>query len=281
MARRLEDIEAALYAEIQSKPELAQANSTSRRAIWRLFADTIASAILLLEQLIDVFKTETDVKINSATPATASWVTNKVFAFQYSSTNPQVLSVDNLIASYPVIDDSLKIISRCSVVTSVSNRVSIKVAKNEPPEALTSLELSSLQGYVNTIGVAGVSYFCYSTDADRVYINADVFYDGQYASTIQGTVINSIESYLSKLPFNGQLKLSDLEFAIRNTVGVNDVLLKDVKIRPNSTSFAGGTFMVQAQTVISRLFPTISGYVIGEDDPGNALADSLNFVSNV
>jgi len=281
MARKLETIQASIYADIQAHPELAAANSTSRRAIWRLFADTMAAAILLFEQILDVFKSEVNATINASTPATAAWLTNKVFSFQYSDTNPQVVEVNDLVASYPVVDDSLKIITRCSVVTSVANRVIVKVAKNEPPEALASLELSALQGYVNTIGVAGVSYFCYSTDSDKLYINADIYYEGQYSSTIQGTVINSIEQYLANLPFNGQLKLSDLEFAIRNTTGVNDVLLKDVKIRPDDTAWAAGTYLVQGQTVISRLFPTVSGYVTGEDTPGYTLSDSLNFVSNV
>jgi hypothetical protein len=281
MARTLEQIQASIIANIQSTPELAEANSTSTRAIWRLFSYVIAVAILILEQIIDVFKAENETTIASAIPNTASWLTKKVFEFQYSATNPQIIQLNNLIPYYPVVDKSLRIITRCSVVTTISNKVNIKIAKSEPPVALTSAELSALQGYINNVGVAGVQYTCLSTDADRVYISGDIFYDGQYSSTIQGTVINAINTFLASLPFNGQLKISDLELAIRNITGVNDLLIKDIKVRPSTTAFASGTYLIQNKTTISRLFPTISGYIVQEDTAGQKFSDSLNFVSNV
>ena len=280
MARTIEQIQASIITNIQSTPELSGL-SGSNRAIWRLFSYVVAVAILLLEQIMDVFKAENETKISSATPNTSNWLTSKVFQFQYSATNPQIVQLNNLVASYPVIDASLQIISRCSVVTTLSNKVLIKVAKQEPPVALSSGELSALQGYINTIGVAGVTYNCISQDADRVYVNADIFYEGQYSATIQGTVVNAINIFLASLPFNGQLKISDLELAIRNTTGVNDVLIKDVKVRGESITFSNGTFLIQNKTTISRLFPTISGYIIEEDTTGYTFADSLNFISNV
>ena len=280
MARTIEQIQASIITNIQATPELSGL-SVSNRAIWRLFSYVVAVAILLLEQIMDVFKAENETKISSATPNTSNWLTSKVFQFQYSATNPQIVQLNNLVASYPVIDASLQIISRCSVVTTLSNKVLIKVAKQEPPVALSSGELSALQGYINTIGVAGVTYNCISQDADRVYVNADIFYEGQYSATIQGTVVNAINTFLASLPFNGQLKISDLELAIRNTTGVNDVLIKDVKVRGESITFSNGTFLIQNKTTISRLFPTISGYIIEEDTTGYTFADSLNFISNV
>jgi hypothetical protein len=281
MARTLEQIQASIIANIQSTPELVEANSTSTRAIWRLFSYVVSVAILILEQIIDVFKAENEITIASAIPNTAAWLTKSVFNFQYSATNPQIIQLNNLVPYYPVVDSSLRIITRCSVVTTISNKVTIKIAKSEPPVALSAAELSALQGYINTIGVAGVQYNCLSTAADRVYISGDIFYDGQYSSTIQGTVINAINTFLSSLPFNGQLKISDLELAIRNITGVNDLLIKDIKVRPYSTTFANGTYLIQNKTTISRLFPTISGYIVQEDTTGNTFADSLNFVSNV
>jgi len=280
MARTIEQIQASIVADVQLTPEFSGL-SNSNRAIWRLFSYVVAVTILLLEQIIDIFRADNEIKINQAIPETASWLTNKVFGFQYSATNPQILTLDNFVPTYNVVDASLQIITRCSVVTTISNKVLIKVAKSEPPISLSSSELSALQGYVNIIGVAGISYTCFSTDADRVYIGADIFYDGQYSATIQGMVINSITNYLKNLPFNGQLQISDLEFAIRNTTGVNDVLINNVKVRANSMTFVDGIYLIQSKTTISRLFPTISGYVIGEDTTGYTLSDSLNFVSNV
>jgi len=281
MARTIEQIQASIIANIQNTPELAEANSTSTRAIWRLFSYVIAVSILLLEQIIDVFKTENETALSQAIPNTASWLIKKIFEFQYSATNPQIIQINNLVPSYNVVDASLRIITRCSVVTTISNKVTVKVAKSEPPVALSVAELGALQGYINALGVAGVQYNCISQDADRVYIAADIFYDGQYSSTIQGTVINAIQLFLSNLSFNGQLKISDLELAIRTITGVNDILIKDIKVRDSFTTFANGTYLIQNKTTISRLFPTIAGYIVEEDTTGQTFTNSLNFISNV
>jgi hypothetical protein len=279
MARTIEQIQASIITEIQSTPELAEANSTSRRAIWRLFAYVQASAILLLEQIIDVFRAENDLKISKAIPATATWLNQKVLEFQYSATNPQIIQLVDLAPIYPVIDPNLRLITRCSVVTTISNQVNIKVAKSEPPVALTSNELSSLQSYVNNIGIVGVNYNCISLNADKLFIDAEVYYDGQYSTVISGTVLNAINQFLASLSFNGVLKISDIELAIRNVVGVSDVLIKNIKMRSDSTAFADGTFLVQNKTVVSRVFPTISGYIVGENGSGLDFANNITFIA--
>jgi len=279
MARTIEQIQAGIIADIQATPELVEANSTSRRAIWRLFTFVQASAILLLEQIIDVFTAENDLKISKAIPATASWLNAKVFEFQYSATNPQIVQLVNFAPAYPVTDTSLRLITRCAVVTTIANQVIIKVAKSEPPTALTSTELSSLQSYINNIGIVGVSYNCQSLASDKLFIDAEVYYDGQYSNVISTTVIDAINAFLSRLSFNGVLKVSDIELAIRNVVGVNDVLLKNIKMRSDATSFVNGTFLIQNNTVISRLFPTVSGYIVGETTTGNTFTDKLTFIA--
>jgi hypothetical protein len=280
MARTIEQIQAGIIADIQATPELAEANSTSRRALWRLFTFVQASAILLLEQIIDVFTAENDLKISKAIPATASWLNAKVLEFQYSATNPQVVQLVNFAPAYPVTDTSLRLITRCSVVTTLSNQVIVKVAKNEPPTALNSAELSSLQSYINNIGIVGVNYNCQSLASDKLMIDAEIYYDGQYSTVISATVIEAINSFLARLSFNGVLKVSDIELAIRNVIGVNDVLLKNVKMRSDATPFANGTFLIQNNTVISRLSPTVSGYVVGETTTGNTFTDKLTFIAN-
>lgn len=279
MARTIEQIQSAIITDIQATPELAEANSTSKRAIWRLFAYVQASAILLLEQIIDTFITANELKISQGIPATASWLNSKVLEFQYSATNPQIIQLVNFVPVYPVVDKSLRLITRCSVVTTLSSQVIVKVAKNDPPVALTSTELSSLQSYINQIGVIGVNYNTQSLTSDKLYIDAEVYFDGQYSTVIQARVISAINTFLSTLSFNGILKVSDIEIAIRNVVGVNDILLKNVKMRSDVTPFTGGTFLIQNNTVISRIFPTISGYIVGETTTGNTFTDKLTFIA--
>lgn len=281
MARSISEIHAGLIADFQAQPELAAANSTSNRAVWRLFLYVQAVGIMLLEQIIDVFKAETEDKISKAIPNTAAWLTDRVFKFQYSSTNPQVIQLIDLVPQYAVYAPELQIVSRCSVVSTLSNRVIIKVAKNEPPVKLTAPEVSALQDYVTTIGAVGVTYSATSTDPDRIYIKADVFYSGQYSSVISDSVQAAINNYLASLPFNGQIKVSDIEIAIRSANGVSDCLISDLIIRGSATPFASGTHLIQDKTTISRIFQSIAGYVVAEDTVGQTLDDSLTFVPYV
>ncbi|MBC7383024.1 MAG: hypothetical protein H7296_08525 [Bacteroidia bacterium] len=275
--RTIEQIQAAIIADVQAQTELASFSSnTSRRAIWRVWTFVQALAILLLEQIIDVFKVENDLKISMAIPGTRAWLTKKVFEFQYSSTNPQIVQLVNLAPKYPVLDESLRIITRCSVVSTISNIVIIKSAKNDPPQALSSPEITSLKAYIDIIGVDGINYICVSSAPDQIYIDCEIYYDGQYSTVIQGTVGNAINTFLATLPFNGELKLSDLEVKIRSVVGVNDVLLKNVKMRSDATPFVSGTFLVQNNAVISRLFPTVAGYVILE----NSVSNNINYIAS-
>jgi len=280
-SRTIEQIQAAIINSINQIPELATiAANNSKRAIWRLFTFVQATAILTLEQLIDVFKLETEVIIASGTPATPSWIADKINKFQYSTTNPQIVQLINLVPTYPTVDTSLLLITRVGVTTTVSNKVQIKVAKSEPPVALLAPELSALQGYINTIGIAGIDYLVTSTNADQIYIDADIYYNGQYSAVIQANVISAINTLLSTLPFNGNFKVSDLEVAIRSIVGVTDVVLNNVTIRTDAQTIAQGAKLIQNNTIISRFYPTVAGYIISETTSGSTLTDSLLFVAS-
>jgi hypothetical protein len=183
-----------------------------------------------------------------------------------------------LAPTYPIIDESLRIVTRCSVTTDLANSVIIKVAKSDPPQALTSNELTALQSYVNVIGAAGITYSVRSLNSDKLYIQAQVFYNGQYSDVISANVIQAINNFLSQLPFNGQMRVSDLEQAVRGVAGVTDVLLQNVQARADSVAFGSGTYLVQNNQVISRLWPTVAGYMVGETTSGQTLTDSLLFI---
>ncbi|MDQ2718231.1 MAG: hypothetical protein M3Z26_00515 [Bacteroidota bacterium] len=283
MARPILQIQQQILDSITSDPTLGTAlTSTSKRAIYRLFAYIIASAINILEQLIDVFTTNVETVAATASPATPSWLQAQVFKFQYSATVPQTIQLINFAPSYPVVDPSLQIITRCSVTTSVAGQVQVKVAKGTIPTALASGELTALQSYIQPpygIGIAGITYNITSGNSDKLFVKANIYYSGQFSSVISANVITAINTYLSTLPFNGKVKLSDLELAIREVTGVNDVLLTNVSVRPDAIAFGSGTSLIQSQTIISRIWNTVSGYIVPETTTGQDLASSLTFIA--
>jgi len=279
MARSVSEIQNSIITDVQNTPELAGASSTSKRAIWRLWTYIVAVAINLLEQLMDIYQSEIELTVALAAPQTPQWLQDKVFKFQYSATNPQVIQLINFVPIYPIIDASLRIVTRCSVRTTIANQVLIKVAKSEPPLALSVGEVSALQSYVTTLGVAGVNFVVSSAASDKLYVQAQIFYQGQYNSIIQASVVTAIEAYLGSIPFDGTLRLSDLEIAIKSVIGVNDCVFQNVSARSDSTSFGSGTSLVVTNAVVLRLWNTLAGYVVGETTSGSTLNDSLTFIA--
>lgn len=283
MARTVNQIQQSIIDAVTADTTLGPAlTSTSKRAIWRLWTFIVAAAIAMHEQLIDIFSANVEAVAAAAAPASYSWLQAQIFKFQYSTTTPQTVQFINFAPSYPIIDSTLQIITRCSVTTSLSNSVLIKVAKGATPGPLSSPEITALTAYVNPpfgIGVAGINYIVSSKNPDQLYIQASIFYQGTYSSVIQVNVINAINDYLAALPFNGQMKISDLEQAVRSVPGVNDVVLVNVSARPDATAFGSGTFLVQGNNVMSRLWNTVSGYIISEQTAGQGLTNSLTFTA--
>lgn len=279
MARTVTDIHQQMLDAIAADSVLStKLTSTSKRAIYRLMTFIVASAIALLEQLMDAFVVDVQAIVDRGAPSSEQWLQDRILKFQYDATNPQVIQLINYAPSYPVEDDALKIITRCSVVTGLANNVNIKVAKSDTPEALDANELTALQSYVNEIGAAGIKYNVTSNDPDELEVEAEIYYVGQFSQVIQENVEQAINGYFASLPFNGNLKISELEAAIKAVTGVSDVLLKNVRARASVVAYANGTYLVQNNQTISRLWPTVSGYIVPETTAGHELADTLTFI---
>lgn len=253
----------------------------SKRSLLRAFIFTVAIGQALVEQLQDAFMEDIEAIVAVSAAASYGWIQAKMFLFQYSATNPQFVTLINTIPVYPIVDSSLTIINACSVTSDLSNTVSVKCAKGSPLQALDALEIASAQGYINTIGTAGIEYKIISLNADRLYIEGDLYYQGQYASVIQANTIAAIELWLESLSvinFNGKIKMSDLEKEIRNIPGMNDVVLRNVRARPEAVAFASGIDLISDTKIIERQYSTAAGYVIPEDTVTKTLIDSLNFI---
>jgi hypothetical protein len=280
MARQVSEILNELIATKNTITELDVYNSTSKRAIWRLWLYVVAVSIVVLEQMQDLYVSQVETILARSAAASKLWLQNKMFEFQYSATDPQIIQLVNLAPQYPVIDTGLRIITACSVTSATPNIVMLKVAKSDPYEALLTAEVNAAQDYIDTIGSAGISYNISSLNPDRIFIEGEIFFKGQYSAVIQTNVIATINNYfqtLSKTNFDGSLKMSDLEGIIRNVVGVNDVVLVNVKGRNDGQAFGGGVNLILSKTLLNREYKSLAGYMISEDTSGQTLADKLTF----
>jgi hypothetical protein len=254
----------------------------SKRNIMMLFCFAFAVCAAYIEQLMDFLKTSLETTAAQSAAASPLWIQNQMFLFQYSDNNPQVILLSNGAWAYPVVDPTLRIITACSVNSTSPNQVSIKIATGNPFVALLSNQIAAAQGFINLIGTAGIIYAIQSLNSDKLYINANIYFQGQYASVIQTNVINALNSFLQNLSitnFNGSIKMTDLESTIRGVAGIDDVVLLNVRGRKDTDSYSAGINLVLNSTVIQRLWNPISGYVSEETTTRNTFADTLNFIA--
>jgi hypothetical protein len=287
MARTLAQIQAQMDQEQAAQSSLAQLNSPSQTAIYTLWKYIVSLCIYLHEVLMDTKKAEIeDIVATSIVPSEA-WLKSKVMEFQYDSVTPQVVVMVDYAPQYDPIDTTKRIITRCSVKTQGNRVVTVKVAKSEPPVALSAPELTALQGYLTQggtnandgtgIGYAGVQIVASSITADKLYIKATIYYDGQYAAVISDNVIAALEQFMADLPFDGVIKVVTLVNYLEAVTGFKDILVEELAIRAHATAFASRTSLITGSTQILTKATTFAGYIVEETTSGETFTDRLTF----
>lgn len=288
MARTVATIQASMDAEQANQPtltsNLTSASQVSIFKLWKYITSVIAN---IQEQLWDLFVVDMEKKIKAAAVGSEYWMQQKTLEFQYSATTPQVMTLVNFAPQYAVVNTALRIITRCSVKTGTSKTVSVKVAKSEPPVALSAGELSSLVTYLTNggnsttqgvgLGFAGIYINVQSLTADKLFIEGTITYDGQYSAVIQSTVIAAIKNYLAKIDFDGSIKVLNLIDAIQLVAGVTDISIVNLAIRADATAFSGKTFLIQGSTTLYTTYPTFAGYVVEETTANEMFTNKLTF----
>ena len=287
MARSVSTIQNSILSAIAADPNLSALNSTSQTAIYNLWAYIVASSQAYEEQLNDQFTSEIESMVTKLAPATKPWIQANVFKFQYSNAVPQIIQFDatSYAPYYTTINAGLQIITNCSITEGPVNIVNVKVAKGgttaTTAQPLSVTELSAFQFYLNQIKPAGIIYNAISIAADRLWTQATVYYNGAYSAVISANLLTAYNNYLNTIPFGGGIKLVDLTLALRNVIGVNDIVIQNMQARPLSTSFGFGYQLVDKYTV--DVFPeyiTSAGYIIDEDTVGYDFLSQLTLIAS-
>ena len=283
--RSINEIQDEIIANKDSEPSLDVFNSPSGTAIWRLWTRVMATSINFFEQLVS--KAEADIEdivLNSYT-GTADWLQKRVLNFQYSDVvgNEQVVTVIDGVARYPVIDPSLRIVTRCSVKETVKSRVSVKVAKDDGAGGLiplTSSELLALKDYIDKIAFVGIPVDTVSLLPDRLYLEGTVYFSGQFVdvnvlASIEANIFAYLKSISSVEDFNGLAIRENIVDIILKTQGVTglDSYNFIMKGRPEQTPLGSAQ-------LFTRTYEPASGYLIEEDTASNGWSDKITLLLN-
>lgn len=246
--------------------------SPSSVSLWSQILFVFATGIYFIEQLMNIFQTEIEATVEKAVPGTASWIRSMVLKFQYGDVaqiNP------DFSIGYGTIDPTKKIISQCAVVPLTGTGiVNIKAVKENPPVPLSLLEVTALNSYLDTFLPAGMTYNLISVDSDLLNIEAEIFFNGQYAPDMVsgGTVETAITNYIVTLPFNGILRTSDLERVIMAVPGVIDVTFNNLRAKASAGSYID---LILNNTEVNRTYQTYSGSLT--IDPSYPLSSTLTY----
>lgn len=241
-----------------------------------------ATQVGVLEQLIDLYIQEIETIINAQAIGSIPWLRAKILEFQYG--DYVELNTSTFVIAYPEVDEALKIITRCSVKEIGNLVVQAKVAKSDPPVALSGAEVTALTDYLDLIKPAGTQINVVSLTGDKLYVNGTIFYSGQYSDVIQTNVESALTDYMENLSsaenFDGIVRLSEVNDAIQAVAGVVDVNIIEVGARAHTVAFTDRTVVYKLSTGTNlREYTTVSGYIVEETESGYTFNDTLAYTS--
>lgn len=283
MEKTIEEIKQEMMDTKATLSALDNLTSNSNVSVFGNLFYVSAVEINILVQLIDLFIQQIEAIINEQAIGSPPWLRAKILYFQYGDFVE--LNTTDFSISYPIVNAANKIITRASVKEVENLIVLAKVAKSEPPAALSSPEITALEDYIDRIKPAGTQINVISLSPDRLYIVGTIYYSGQFSSIIQTNVEATLTDYMVNLSnntnFDGVVKMTDIVDAIQAVSGVLDVDLIEVGARAQTVAFADRTIIYSLASGINiREYDTEAGYIIQEDDSGHTFSDTLTYVAS-
>lgn len=250
---------------------LAALTTTSKVALWRLWAFCVAAAIYTHEVLWDNFFRVVNATIERGHAGTSRWLRDRVVLYQHG--DDLVFDPSTGKYNYDPVDPLKWVVAQAAVVEGNNGVVGVKVAANSPGGlvALDNDQVAGLVSYIKLIRFAGTRFAVISGDGDIIRITASVFYQGVFTlSAVQAAVEAAILTYLQGLPFNGEYRNSSLVDVIQAVPGVVDVVLESVQTKSAPSD---------DYQVIDRNHIPLYGYYVVDDTPGHGLADTISYTA--
>jgi hypothetical protein len=280
MARSVETIYNELITIKTSQPDLTDLTPTSTTAtdlktdlssgsvvaVWRLWLWIMAVATHVHELLFDKHITEVEAIHVGREWGTLTFLRDRTLEFQLGDS----FDWNNVQFAYNPVVTANQIVKRCAVVVS-GFQILFKVAKLDvsgDPEKLSAPEISALETYIDRIVYAGTTFSVISDDPDDIIVDLNVVFDpliiAPDGSLITNAavfpVVDSINSFIKDLPFNGVLNVTSLVDDLQTIVGVVDPTMVSA-----SSKFGG-----YAYAVINMNYHTFAGHAV-LDEPNSTI----------
>lgn len=269
MARTLDEIKAAIRADFVGNITLQEAygldatktfdeqfSAVSLESIWTFI---VATAIYLLELIIDQKQTDIESMIASDYPFSFPWYYDMARQFQLGDS--LVFDETTYKFAYATPDATKQIVQYVAIrQREVSGVTKLQVYSAKANKAaLSASELAAFQAYIQQIGAAGTHFEFISLAPDALTINLTVTYDPQvvgYDGTrLNGTgkpVDEAVAAYLDGIKYSGSFSRTKLVDAVQAADGVIDVVIGDVDLNgelANGQTFESPSGFFTAETI--------------------------------
>lgn len=293
MARSVDEIQQEIKTQIRTYPSLDNflfpEEGGSKASVFNVIIFVVSAAIFTFEVLIDNLQNDILLTASRAPAGNAHWLREQILNFQFgdqvqmNTTDPD--ADDYFVPKYDPVVEANKIVTQATVLDGINGTTNIKVAKGVSPalEPLTGPELTALRDYYSGttttegIGFSGVSATIISIDPDRMRVEANIFYFGQFVpADTKAALIVAIDEFFNdfgETNFGGKIFINKLVDAMQAVPGVSRVELIDIHGRPDTTPYPGGDVVD-----IQGVYTTTAGYVISEDTAGNTLDDTITMI---
>ncbi|TAE33331.1 MAG: hypothetical protein EAZ92_00650 [Candidatus Kapaibacterium sp.] len=264
MARSIDFHFQTIVAAVAADPVLStRLTSTSKVAIWRLFAYVVATVAFGYETIVDQGKAFIELLVNNRATGTEGWLVAETYKFQYGDTLELINGVITYADTISEAAIAKQIIKRASFSEDEPSEYFLKVAKedaNGNPIPLTTLELQALIAYWQKKKYPGVNFETISKYPDKLKVNITIYRNPQVLdSVLTPQIETAIKNYLKAIPFNGEFLTNRFTDYIQEVPNVEDIaVIGQLQVRYNN---GPGENDYTAFQPIGRKWKTKSGHM--------------------
>lgn len=233
MARTLTDIYNAAREKRDEYLELTEFHNSSKMSVMDAFTWVVAACIWSFECLIDVFKVDLAKDMQYRINGTGAYYVNALLKYQRDSTLQ--MNEEGTQFSYANIDESKRVVTRASYSEVEEEnfhdkKLHLKIATGEPGayRPVKTDDLMDIKDYIRKISFAGTHAVVESREGDILIPRLTVYYDGlQDVEKVREGIFNSINDFVTNLPFDGVVYVQKIVDAIQKTEHVKDVRIDE------------------------------------------------------
>ena len=238
------------------------ASSGSKVAKWRLWLWIVAVASWVIENIVGSGELTISAIVNSSRPHNLRWYEDQTRDWQYGH---ELVWLNDDHWGYATDDIATRLASGVSATETGNGEITIKVVKEVGGvyTPLTTIELDSLTAFWTRWKDAGVHILLVSTIANELRITATVVRD-RLILAADGTLLRdssvdpltaALADYMDAVPFNGVIRVTDIESAAKSAEGIKDFVITELAISDDG----GNTYTtVDREVIPSSGFANIS-----------------------